>query len=194
MPVLSEATRAQIRAELERYPERRTALLPALRAIQAQFGWLPPEALHEAGELTGFDANALAQLASFYSLLYLKPVGAYVLQMCNNAGCYLAGADSLIEHLEQRLGVKVGQTTPDGVFSLRLAECIAGCDRAPAMMVNRDHVENLTRERLDELLATLRHEHESRSAAGSTGRNGAGPASARPAASTTQSEEEDNRG
>lgn len=194
MPVLSEATRAQILAELERYPERRTALLPALRAIQAQFGWLPPEAMHEASELTGFDANALAQLASFYSLLYLEPVGAYVLQMCNNAGCYLAGADSLIEHLEHRLGIRLGQTTPDGIFSLRAAECIAGCDRAPAMMVNRDHVENLTREKLDELLATLRREYESRGAAGSTGGNGDGPTSARPAASAARSEEEGNGG
>lgn len=155
MALLNETTREAIARALATYPERRSAFLPALKAAQAQHGYLSREVLIELAELLDTDPNALYMLATFYNMLYLEPVGRYVLAVCNNVPCWMAGADELIDRLRQRLGVDLDETTPDGRFTLKIAECLGACDKAPAMLANERPCEHLTPERLDALLDDL---------------------------------------
>lgn len=152
---LSEATREAIKREVVRYPQSRSALIPALRLAQDEAGYLSPEILHEVAELTGEDENALASLASFYDMFHLEPVGRYVIHCCHGFACYLNGCDGLIDHLVERLGVPVGGTSSDGLFTLHTMECLAGCGIAPMMLVNGEYHGNLTRERVEAILADL---------------------------------------
>lgn len=141
---------------MERYPEKRSASIAALRAAQYQLGWLSPEAVAEVGTVMDLDSNGLYQLVTFYDMFYSDRVGSYVLGICNNLSCYLSGSDGLLEHLQARLGIRPGETTSDGVFTLRTVECLAACGNAPAMMVNEDYHERLTHEAVDRLLDELR--------------------------------------
>lgn len=169
--VLSEETRAEIQAVRGRYPNRRSAALPALRAAQYQLGWLPPEAVEEVAQELDLEPNALLQLITFYEMFHEHLVGRYVLGVCASLSCYLGGSDSLLSHLEGRLGVSAGGTTPDGLFTLRTVECMGACDRAPAMMVNEEYHEKLTLDQVDRLLEELRQQ-----AAGDAGTRGHGDA------------------
>lgn len=152
---LSDATRAAISREVTRYPDSRSSLIPALRLAQQERGWLSSALLEEVAELVGEDPNALASLASFYDMFYLKPVGRYVINCCSGFACYLNGGDQLIDYLSERLGVQVGGTTPDGRFTLMPMECLAGCGIAPMLLVDGEYHGNLTRESVDALLARL---------------------------------------
>lgn len=153
---LTEETRAAIQAALQKYPERRSASIAALRAAQYQMGWLSPEVVEEVGAELDLDPNGLYQLVTFYDMFYDHPVGSFVLGVCNNLSCYLRGADSIFEYLQAKLGIRPDQTTPDGLFTLRTVECLAACGNAPAMMVNEDYYENLTTAKVDEILEELR--------------------------------------
>jgi NADH-quinone oxidoreductase subunit E len=155
IPVLSEATRAAIVREVGRYPQSRSALIPALRLAQNETGYLSPAVLDEVAELVGEDANALASLASFYDMFYLEPVGRYVISVCSGFACYLNGCDSLIDYLVDKLGVPVGGTTADGLFTLHTMECLAGCGIAPMLLVDGTYHGNLTPEKIDAILADL---------------------------------------
>jgi NADH-quinone oxidoreductase E subunit len=152
---LTEQTRQEISAALGRYPERRTAVLDALRAAQKQEGHLGAETLREVAEIIDIDPNALFTLVTFYDLFYDQPVGKNVIHICRSISCYLAGADSLIEYLSEKLGVPVGGTTADGKFTLQTGECLASCGTGPVMLVNDRYYENLTKERLDRILTEL---------------------------------------
>ena len=154
--MLSQETAEEIRAALKRYPRPRSAVLDALRAVQKQFGYCPPEALAETGAILGLDANALQMLVTFYDLLYEHPVGEHILMPCKNIACYLRGSDELIEYKSQKLGVRPGETTTDGKFTLQPMECLAACDLAPMMIADETYYGNLTREKIDDLIATLR--------------------------------------
>jgi len=153
--VLSEETVQEIRAAMKRYPRSRSAVLDTLRAIQQQFGYCKPEALNEAAEILGIDANALQMLVTFYDLFYEHPVGEHILMPCKNITCFLRGSDQLIAHLRERLGIGPGETTPDGKFTLQPMECLAACDLAPMMIADEDYYGNLTNEKVDELLEKL---------------------------------------
>ena len=153
--MLSEETVQEIRAALTRYPRPRSAVLDVLRAVQRQFGWCEPEAVKEAAEIMGIDANALQMLVTFYDMLYDHPVGEHILMPCKNIACYLRGSDHIIEHISRRLGIKPGETTPDGKFTLQPMECLAACDLAPMMIADENYFGNLTEERIDEILAAL---------------------------------------
>ena len=153
--MLSEATRAAIRREHDRYPDSRSALIPALRLAQDEAGYLSPALLAEVADIVGEDANALASLASFYDMFYLEPVGRYVISVCHGFACYLNGCDPLIDYLTERLGVPVGGTTPDGLFTLHTMECLAGCGIAPMMLVDGTYYGNLTPAKIDSILAEL---------------------------------------
>jgi NADH-quinone oxidoreductase subunit E len=154
--VLSQETADEIRAALKRYPRPRSAVLDALRAVQKQFGYCPPQALSEAAEILDLDANALQMLVTFYDLLYDQPVGEHILMPCKNIACYLRGADELIEHISQRLGIKPGETTPDGKFTLQPMECLAACDLAPMLIADESYYGNLTNDQVDNLIESLR--------------------------------------
>jgi NADH-quinone oxidoreductase subunit E len=138
-----------------RYPTKVALLLPALHAAQEEFGWLSKETLTEVAEYIGIHPAQAREVASFYTMYNLKPVGKYHIKVCTNVACCLRGADELVEHLEGKLGVKCGETTADRKFTLMEEECLGACGTAPAMMLNDDYHENLTAEGVDSILERL---------------------------------------
>lgn len=136
-----------------RYPTRVALLLPALHQAQEEKRWLDDATLDEIADYIDIHPAQVREVASFYTMYNLKPVGKYHLKICTNAACLLRDADKLVEHCEEKLGVKCGDTTPDQLFTLMEEECLGACGAAPAMMFNDDYVENLTKEKLDELMA-----------------------------------------
>ena len=152
---LSVETRQEIESALGRYPERRTAVLDALRAAQRERGHLGSETIREVAEIIDMDPTALVSLVTFYDLFHESPVGEHVIMVCRSISCYLRGADDLIQYLSEKLGVPVGGTTPDGKFTLKTIECLASCSSGPAMLVGERYYEQLTRERIDEILTAL---------------------------------------
>jgi len=138
-----------------RYPRKVALLLPALHAAQDEIGWLPPEAMEEIGAYIGIHAAQVREVASFYTMYNLKPVGKYHLKICTNVACALRGAEELVEHCEQKFGIRCGDTTPDKKFTLMEEECLGACGTAPAMMLNNDYVENLDIRKLDQVLGQL---------------------------------------
>lgn len=140
-----------------RYPTKVALLLPALHAAQEEHGWLSKETLAEVAEYIGIHPAQAREVASFYTMYNLKPVGKYHLKVCTNVACCLRGADELVEHLEEKLGIKCGETTPDRKFTLMEEECLGACGTAPAMMLNDDYHENLTPESVDRVLEQLKN-------------------------------------
>ncbi|MFQ6098107.1 MAG: NADH-quinone oxidoreductase subunit NuoE [Armatimonadota bacterium] len=138
---------------LAKYPARECAMLPLLWLAQKEHGYLPPEALAEVAEYTGRSVTAVKSVASFYTMLHLEPVGEHLIEVCTNISCSLLGAERLVAHLERRLGIRCGETTADGKFTLREVECLGLCDMAPAMLINNERFGNLTPAKIDELLA-----------------------------------------
>jgi len=138
------------------YPHPRSALIPLCHLAQEQDGWLRPEAITEIAELCGATEAEVRGTATFYDMLHTEPVGTYVLSVCTNVACLLGGALELLEHAESVLGVRAGGSTPDGVFTLHEAECLADCDRVPCVQVNHRYVGAQTPESFDRLLDDLR--------------------------------------
>jgi len=153
---LSEAARAEIRRLVGLYEHRQSALLPALFVAQQEFGYLSPEALEGVAEVLDLPVSEVASVASFYSLLYLEPVGRHVIQVCTNLACMVNGCGAVVERLKQRLGVAPGETTADGRFTLRTVECLAACDEAPAVMVDEDRWARVGPDDVDGILARYR--------------------------------------
>lgn len=139
-----------------RYPTKVALLLPALHAAQDEFGWLPPEVLDEVGDYIGIHHAQVREVASFYTMYNLKPVGKYHIKMCTNVSCCLRGSYELLEHLEKKLNIDCGQTTPDRKFTIMEEECLGACGTAPAMMLNNDYHENLDPKKLDQILDSLK--------------------------------------
>lgn len=138
-----------------RYPNKVALLLPALHAAQEEFGWLSPPVMEEVGAYIGIHPAQVREVASFYTMYNLKPVGKYHLKICTNVACCLRGAEELVEHCERKLGIKCGETTPDKKFTIMEEECLGACGTAPAMMLNDDYQENLDIKKLDQILAGL---------------------------------------
>lgn len=154
------ALTSQTIAEIERIraalPDRRSALLPALKVAQRERGWLPPETLADVAALLDLDANAAAMLATFYTMLHTEPVGRVTLGICRSIVCYLRGGDDVIAAASRHLGVGVGETTRDGAFTLHLEECLGDCPHAPMMRANDDYVGPLDPSTIGEVLDLLR--------------------------------------
>lgn len=138
-----------------RYPTKLALLLPALHAAQSEFGWLPPDVLEEVSAYIGIHPARAREVASFYTMYNLKPVGKYHLKICTNVACCLRGAEELVEHCERKFGIKRGETTPDKKFTVMEEECLGACGTAPAMMLNDDYHENLDQQKLDQILSRL---------------------------------------
>jgi NADH-quinone oxidoreductase subunit E len=154
--VLTATTRERIEALKRRYPQPRSALIPALALAQDEVGYLAPEAVRDVAELFEMHPNEVFDVASFYTMLFKKPVGRHVLQVCTNISCLLSSSDAILAHLCNRLGIRPGETTSDGRFTLMEVECLASCDTAPVIQVsNRYYHENLTIEKLDRLIDDL---------------------------------------
>jgi NADH-quinone oxidoreductase E subunit len=151
----SEGTRAKHDRLLTRYPNREAAILPTLYLAQREFGHLSDEAILYVADLLGFTPARIYGVATFYTMYNKKPVGKYHLQVCRNLSCSLMGAEHLIEHVARKIGVKPGETTADGRFTLSTVECLGSCGTAPVMQVNDDYYENLTEESIDAILDGL---------------------------------------
>lgn len=159
----SELTLAKVREIIGRYPEgkQKSALIPVLHLAQAEFdGWLSPETMDYVASLLNILPIEVYEVATFYSMFNLKPVGKCVLEVCRTGPCCLKGSEDLIEYLKNKLNIKVGETTPDGMFTLKAVECLASCGTAPMMQVGEDYHENLTPEKLDGLLEGFKEKYK----------------------------------
>ncbi len=150
---LSESARAEIRRLIAQFPQRQSALLGALFVAQDEIGYLSPEAIRDVAEAMGLSDSEVTSVASFYHLYHFKPVGRRLIQVCTNLSCALMGCGRILKHLRDRLKIDVGQTTPDGRFTLKTAECLAACELAPMMLVGDERYGPLTLEKVDEVLA-----------------------------------------
>lgn len=159
LELIKPETRQQIDAWISKFPpgRQRSALLPALRLLQTQNGgWLSLELLDAAADYLNLPKIAVYEVASFYSMYDLKPVGRHKIAVCNSISCFLRGSEKILHHLENRLGIKPGETTDDGRFTLKEVECLAACVHAPMLQVDeQQYHENLTVEKVDALLANL---------------------------------------
>jgi NADH-quinone oxidoreductase E subunit len=155
MARLLPETRRRAEAIVALYPKRRSALIPLCHLAQGEHGYLTEDAMTEIAELCGVTPAEVRGTASFYDMLHTEPVGRYVLALCTNIACMLAGAYELLEHAEGRLGCRVGQTSGDQLFTLEEAECLAACDTAPCLQVNHRFFGPLDAESFDQLLADL---------------------------------------
>ncbi len=151
---LHEAVKKFVEERISKYPTKRSLLVPTLLLAQEYHGgYISPELVKSIAKYLEVPEQEVHSTASFYSLLNKHKVGRHTIMACHNVSCYLRGGDSLIKKLEEKLGIKVGQTTPDGRFTLISVECIAACGGAPAMIIDKDYFENMTEEKLDEVLA-----------------------------------------
>ncbi len=156
MSVLDEETVARAKELIALYPRPRSALVPVCHLAQARTGWLSPEAIEEIAGLFELTPAEVLGTASFYEMLRTEPTGRYLVNVCTNIACMLGGAYELLEHAESKLGIRAGATTPDEMFTLEEAECIADCDRAPCLQVNYRFFGNVTNEDFDTLVDDLR--------------------------------------
>ncbi len=156
--MLSEQSKADILKIRDEYPDAQSALLPALWRAQRDYdGWLPEGAFDEVAALMDLPPTQVAAVASFYTMLNRKPVGQHLIQVCTNISCSLLGAEHLLDYVARKLGIGVGETTPDGRFTLREVECLGSCGTAPMMQVDDAYYENLTEEQVDSILAGMMH-------------------------------------
>lgn len=149
---------ARIEKLLKRYPTKQAALLPVLWVAQETWGWISKESSEEVARVLGLPASHVDGVLTFYTMFNLRPVGRNLLQICTSISCHLLGAGALVEHCARKLGVGLEETTKDGKFTLIEVECIAGCDKAPSMMVNDKYYEPMDEKKLDQLLDRLARE------------------------------------
>ncbi len=156
--LLSADSRADIDRWIAKYPseQKQSAVMAALRIAQEHNGgWLTNELIDAVAAYLDMEPIAAYEVASFYSMYELKPVGRHKICVCTNISCMLCGSDGVVSHLEQRLGIKMGQTTSDGRFTLKEVECLGACVNAPMFQVGRQYYENLTPEKIDAILDGL---------------------------------------
>ncbi len=135
---LSDEEVAEIEEEIAHLPDRESAAIDALMIVQKHRGWVSDESLHAAARLLGMSAAKLDSIATFYNLIFRQPVGQHVVMVCDSVSCYVMGADGLGQAVQEHLGIKFGDTTPDGRFTLLPIVCLGACDRAPTMMIDKD--------------------------------------------------------
>lgn len=155
--ILNEESVAQIKKKMSRYPRNKSAVLPAITVAYRQVGHLNAEIYREISKIIKIPYVEVAEAASFYTMFPKEPVGKYLIQVCHNISCALLGADSLIGYLEEKLGIKKGETTDDNLFTLISVECLGSCTTAPMMQINDEFYENLTHEKVDNILEELRN-------------------------------------
>ena len=162
LPVeFSEQLLAKFAEVVSRYPagKQKSALLPILHLVQAEYGWLSTDAMDKVAAYLQIKPIEVYEVATFYTMYFLKPQGKYALEVCRTGPCCLVGAERIMKHIEQRLGVKEGEVTPDGLFSWRGVECLAACGFGPVLQIGPEYTfyENLTEESVDALIDTLRN-------------------------------------
>lgn len=151
----SEIAMQEINTIISRYPDgkQKSALIPILHIAQAEFGgWLSPEAMDLVASILKIKPIEVFEVASFYTMFNLKPVGKCVIEVCRTSSCWLCGAEDIIRYIEKKLNIKDGETTKDGMFTLKTVECLGSCGTAPMMQVGASYHENLSLEKVDNIL------------------------------------------
>ena len=164
-PAFSPDSLQKIRDSIARYPEGRqkSTLLPVLHMAQAEFGgWLSVPVMDYVASLLGLQPIEVYEVATFYTMFRLKPTGKYVLEVCRTGPCCVVGAEKITAHLKKILGIEVGETTPDGLFTILEVECLASCGTGPVLQLGERYIENLTPERIDGLVSELRDQKAGR--------------------------------
>jgi len=145
---------------VSRYPEgkQKSALLPILHLVQAEYGWLSSNAMDKVADYLKIQDIEVYEVATFYSMYFMRPQGKYVLEVCRTGPCGIVGAEKIMDHIEQKLGVKEGEVTADGLFSWRGVECLAACGFGPVLQIGPEYTfyENLTNHSVDQLIADLK--------------------------------------
>jgi NADH-quinone oxidoreductase subunit E len=155
----SEEAMKTVQTIIARYPadKIKSSLLPVLHVAQAEFGgWLSPETMDFVASVLGIKPIEVFEVASFYSMFHLTPVGKCVFEVCQTSSCWLNGAEDIVKYIEKKLNIKTGETTADGMFTLKVAECLGSCGTAPMMQCGASFHENLTYEKVDKLIEEYR--------------------------------------
>ncbi len=153
--MISEEVKARMREIVARYPSPRSATLPCLHVAQDAEGYITPAGIAAVAEVVGSKLDEVESVVTFYSMYRRAPAGMHTIKVCTSISCYLRGCDDLLAHLENRLGVQRGHTTPDGTITLQAAECMAACGMAPVLQVDDQFVENVSLDDADDLLKRL---------------------------------------
>jgi len=154
-PEYSGELRKKIEEVVARYPKKEAALLPVLHLVQNEVGFISPEEEKFVARVLGIKPMRVREVVSFYTMISPQPLGRYHVQACQNLSCHLAGSENLIDYLKSKLGIGVGETTPDKKFTLSTVECLGACEQAPCMMVNFDYYGQLDKDRIDQILDRL---------------------------------------
>ncbi|MDP9078116.1 MAG: NAD(P)H-dependent oxidoreductase subunit E [Bacteroidota bacterium] len=145
---------------VSRYPEgkQKSALLPILHLVQAEYGWLSSSAMDKVADYLKIQDIEVYEVATFYSMYFMRPSGKFVLEVCRTGPCGIVGAEKIMDHIEEALGVKEGEVTADGLFSWRGVECLAACGYGPVLQIGPEYTfyENLTNHKVDQLIADLK--------------------------------------
>ena len=152
---LSGAAQRRVQEALSRYPYKQAALLPVLHIVQEEIGYIPEEAEDDIAAIVSVPVVKVREVLSFYTLFHRRPIGTYHLQLCRTISCTLRGHCNILKYVEEKLGIKDGETTADGKFTLMTVECLAACETAPMMQLNEKYYGNLTPEKIDEILENL---------------------------------------
>ncbi|MCU7547862.1 NADH-quinone oxidoreductase subunit NuoE [Chitinophagaceae bacterium LB-8] len=154
----SEEKLSKVQEIVARYPEgkQKSALIPVLHLAQEEWGWLSPETMDYVAELLQLKPVEVYEVATFYSMYHLKPVGKYVFEVCQTGPCMLRGSDEIIAYIKEKLNIGVGETTADGLFTLKTVECLGACGYAPMMQMGKYFKEHLTKERIDQIVEECR--------------------------------------
>ena len=156
MATFSAEVEAEIDRHLAKYPVMRSAILPLMFIVQRERGYLDPPGVSYLANRLNLRITDIWEVATFYSMIHITPIGKYHIQVCKTLSCKLLGADKITRHCAEKLGIKVGETTADGRFSLSEVECLGSCGTAPMFQINFDYHENLTTEKVDQILDSLR--------------------------------------
>jgi len=150
--MLSEEEKREIVIEIGRHERREAACLEAMKVVQRHRGWVSDQGIREVALLLGMTPDELDAVATFYPLIFRRPVGRHIIHLCDAVSCWIMGHETILAHLKERLGIEMGETTPDGRYTLLPVACIGACDHAPAMMIDRELHVDLTEEKIDMVL------------------------------------------
>ncbi|MFQ6003124.1 MAG: NADH-quinone oxidoreductase subunit NuoE [Candidatus Zixiibacteriota bacterium] len=156
LKMLSEVTQKKIAEFKNKYPEKKTAILPAMHVVLKEVGYYNQNILKQIADLLELSEMEVSETVSFYTYFPKEGVGKYHIQVCTNLSCTLLGAEELVKYLENKLKIKIGETTPDRLFTLSTVECLGSCGTAPVMQINQTYYENLTKAKVNQILDDLR--------------------------------------
>jgi NADH-quinone oxidoreductase subunit E len=157
--VFSDSMMQQMNEVVKKFPQdkEKSALIRILHIAQAEYGWVSVTVMNKIAEFLKIQAIEVYEVATFYTMFHLQPVGKHVLEVCRTGPCMLVGSDQLIEHIEKKLDIKVGETTTDGMFTLKTAECLGGCGYGPLLQCRNKYHEHLSIEKVDALIEQYRN-------------------------------------